>query len=88
MTTPTDSARIRSRISKTERKNAWVTLIETALEQWEIATDGLVTATPEYVNEATKEYEACTDFSLWRLSFLTQRADDARSEIRVFDINI
>ena len=69
-------------------KDAWVTLIETALKQWEIATDGVVTATPEYVNEATKEYEECTDFSWWTSFLLTQAGqDDTRSEIRVFDIN-
>ena len=68
-------------------KDAWITLIEMALKQWEIATGGMVTATPEYVNAAAKEYEECTDFSFWRIFFFTRRADDARSEIRVFDIN-
>ena len=71
---------------KLGEKDAWVSLIELALEQWEIATNGLVTATPEYANAATKEYEACTAFDVWRLFFLTQRADDSRSEIKVFDI--
>ena len=70
----------------TGERDAWVSLIETALEQWEVATNGLVTATPEYANAATKEYEPCTAFDWWRLFFLTQLADDNRSEIKVFDI--
>ena len=72
-------------------KDAWVALIEMALEQWEIATDGLVTATPEYVNVANKEYQECTDFDVWHHFFIgiygSRPADDARSEIRVFDVN-
>ena len=71
----------------TTRQDDWVDLIEHALEKWKTAADGLVTVTPEYSNAAAKEYEPCTDMSVMRLMLFIARDDDARSEIRMLDVN-
>ena len=70
------------------RQSDWVDLIEYAFEQWETATDDLVTATPEYSNPATQEYEACTDMSWFRLFLFIRANDDVLSEIRMVDVNL
>ena len=70
------------------RQSDWVDLIEYAFEQWETATDDLVTATPEYSNPATQEYEACTDMSWFRLFLFIRANDDVLSEIRMVDLDL
>ena len=72
----------------TTRQDDWVNLIEHALEQWETAADGLITVTPEYSNAAAKEYEPCTDMSVMRSMLFIGPEDDARSEIRMLDVNV
>ena len=79
-----------------QRQGDWVALLEGALEQWEIATDGFIKMTPEYSDTATREYEPCTDMSilrsfLWSLVPFVDRLrdeDDALSEIRMLDVNL
>ena len=74
-----------------QRQNDWVNLIEHAFEQWEIATDGFVTVTPEYSNSATRTYETCTDMSYMRMLIHSidpiMEEDDVLSEIRMVDFN-
>ena len=71
-----------------QRQTDWIRLIEHAFEQWEIATDGLITVTPEYSNPTTREYKECTNMSLMRSLFFIRRDDDALSEIRMLDVNL
>ena len=72
----------------TTRQADWVKLIEHAFEQWEIATDGFITMTPEYKDPVSREYEDCTSMSWWRPMFLIRGKDDSLSEIRMLDVNI
>ena len=65
-----------------QRQSDWVALIEHAFEQWELATSGFITVTPEK-DPATGEYEACTDMSRWRWALLpgiVRDEDDHLSE--------
>ena len=56
------------------------------MEQRETATDGLVKMTPEYADQATGQYEACTDTSLIAsILKAIKGTDNLRSEIRMID---
>ena len=64
----------------------WVDIIEHAFEQWEIATERLVTLTPDV--DAQGNHEPCTDMSIirWFLYRDEVRAtDNALSEVRMID---
>ena len=46
-------------------QNAWARLFEHALEQWEKATGGFITMTPDYENPSAADpvYKPCTDYA-------------------------
>ena len=71
------------------KQEAWIAVIESALEQWETATGGFIQIVPEHTDPGTwadpgtPEYESCTEFSWWRWLLGQPWEDDLRSEIRM-----